>query len=1010
LTEAPNSPSGASGVRIKDLDPAEARHVAALLDEAMTLEPTQRVAWQAELARREPQLCGLVGGMARAVAAPDASLEGRHFGAYRVLRLLGQGGMGSVWLAERADGLFERQVALKLLHASFAGGALRERFARERSILGALDHPLIAKMLDAGVAPDGQPYLAIEYVEGSSLTAHCDNQRLALNARIALMTQVLAAVQYAHQNLVIHRDLKPANILVTPEGQVRLLDFGIAKLMTDDGQARETELTQLGGRALTPDYASPEQIAGRPVSTASDVYSLGVVLYVLLCGQPPYRLPRDSRAALEQAIVATPPVRPSQQSLTDAIADARSTTSRKLAHALAGDLDTIVLKAIKKHPAERYATADAMRQDLQRYLGGEPVLARPDSVAYRFAKFVGRHRLQVGLGTAIGVMLFAAAGVSIWQGQAARAQRTVAERETQRAQAVQAFLLSIFKANSDQQPDPIRARQTTARELLDLGAGRAAESLKGSPQAQDEVLDTLADMYAQLRLHDDAARMRRQRIDALKQAFGANDARVADALLSYANDVSGTHQRDQAEPAIAQAAQILDRIDDRTSATRGWVSIESANVQQYLSIGAMRKHADTAVAHFRAHPARWNDLFHALQASARARYLAGDFEGAQARHRDALDAVERHVGAGSVWAINPLVHLAEAQVGAFQLTEAEANFRAALALSLRVNGELSGVTLQDQAKLGGFLHSTGRRDEGNRLMEDTLATLGQKDANATPNAVSELRRARGLAQFNEGRIAEAEQTFATEVEDLRAHYPASLPLSRALLLQAAAFTALGRFEASRAALDEAWRLWQAVAGDAVEPALHNRYRLEQAQLQLALGNADAAEEALRAIAPTREAQAPAPAPAPAQALRRDETQAQLALARARLLQGRASDAQQLAQQALGHLQASPLRERYPRLEADAALRLGQARRLAGNPGLARADLERALVLREATDARDSPWLAETRIALADCLIDLGERKAARAHLNQARTALAAHAELAGHFGSALRQATQRLTG
>ena len=1024
MTEAPNSPLAASGVRIKDLDPAEARHVAALLDEAMSLEPTQRVAWQARLALREPNLCGLITELlgliaddpdrpetaelvARGIArvwAPEASLEGRRFGAYRVLRLLGQGGMGSVWLAERADGLFERQVALKLLHASFVGGALRERFARERSILGTLDHPLIARLLDAGVAPDGQPYLAIEYVEGSSLTEHCDRQRLPLNARIALMTQVLAAVQYAHQNLVIHRDLKPANILVTPEGQVRLLDFGIAKLMTDDGQARETELTQLGGRALTPDYASPEQIAGRPVSTASDVYSLGVVLYVLLCGQPPYHLPRDSRAALEQAIVSTPPVRPSQQPLTDAIAGARSTTRAKLAHALAGDLDTIVLKAIKKDPAERYATADAMRQDLQRYLAGEPVLARPDSVAYRFAKFVGRHRLQVGLGTAIGIVLLAAAGVSIWQGQLARAQRSVAERETQRAQAVQAFLLSIFKTNSDQQADPVRARQTTARELLDLGARQAAESLKGSPQAQDEVLDTLADMYAQLRLHDDAARMRRQRISALQQAFGANDVRVADALLSYANDVSGTDQRDQAEPAIAQARQILDRIGDHTSLTRGWVSIESANVQQYLSIGAMRAHADAAVAHFRAHPARWNDLFHALQASARARFLAGDFDAAQTRHRDALAQAEQHAGASSAWAIPPLVQLAEAQVGAFKIAEAEPNFRAALALSRRLHGELSGVTLQHQTKLGGFLHSTGRRDEGNRLIEDTLATLAKKDANATPNAVSELRRARGLAQLSEGRIAEAENTFAAELEDLRTHYPASLPLSRTLLLQAAAFTALGRFEASRAALDEAWRLWRSIAGDAVEPSMHNRYRLEQAQLQLALGNADAAEATLRTIAPTREAQLPA------QTLHRDETQTQLVLARARLLQGRVGDAQRLAQQALDHLQASPLRERYPRLEAEAALRLGQARRLAGDPALARAELERALVLREANDARDSPWLAEARIALADCLIDLGERKAARAHLDQARSALAAHAELAAHFGLALRQAMQRLTG
>ena len=308
----------------------------------------------------------------RADAVRGDGLEGRRVGPYRLLRLLGRGGMGAVWLAERADGMSERKVALKLPHASVVGSAPRERFAREGSILGTLENPLIARLLDAGVAEDGQPYLAIEYVEGTSLTTYCDANRLALNARIALMVQVLSAVQHAHKNLVIHRDLKPANILVTREGQVRLVDFGIAKLMID-GQASETELTQIGGRALTPDYASPEQIAGRPVSTASDVYSLGVVLYVLMCGQRPYRLPRDSRGALEEAILSAQPIKPSLQHITDDIAEARSTTPKRLAHALAGDLETIVLKALKKDPARRYTTADALMQDLRRYLAGEPV-------------------------------------------------------------------------------------------------------------------------------------------------------------------------------------------------------------------------------------------------------------------------------------------------------------------------------------------------------------------------------------------------------------------------------------------------------------------------------------------------------------------------------------------------------------------------------------------------------------------------------------------------------------
>ena len=300
-------------MQAKDLSAEQARRLSTLLDEATDLAPAQRAAWLGELAQREPQLCELVGDLlaamqasqdgggletvdliaqrfAQATQAAD-SLEGHAFGPYRVLRLLGQGGMGSVWLAERADGLFARQVALKLVHTHLAGHALTERFARERSILAALAHPHIARLLDAGVSAEGQPYLALEYVEGTPLAAYCDAERLGLRARVALVVQVLSAVQHAHQNLVVHRDLKPSNILVTRDGQAQLLDFGIAKLMVE-GEARETELTQAGGRALTLDYASPEQITGQPITTASDVYSMGVVLYELLCGQRPYSLAR----------------------------------------------------------------------------------------------------------------------------------------------------------------------------------------------------------------------------------------------------------------------------------------------------------------------------------------------------------------------------------------------------------------------------------------------------------------------------------------------------------------------------------------------------------------------------------------------------------------------------------------------------------------------------------------------------------------------------------------------
>ena len=532
-------------MRLRDLHPDEAQRVAALLDEGLDLTPERRVAWLRELSLRGSSLGVLIGELLRGV--PDSgvhahqtervvgamsaaletetSLQGCHLGPYQVVRLLGRGGMGSVWLAQRADGLFEREVALKLPHASLAGGALSERFARECGILAALAHPLIARLLDAGVAHGGQPYLAIEYVEGKSLTEYCDEHRLTLAARIALVMQVLEAVQHAHRNLVIHRDLKPTNILVTREAQVRLLDFGIAKLVTGS-EVLETELTQRGGRALTLDYASPEQFGGCPITTSSDVYSLGVLLYTLLCGHRPYQLERDSPGALEEAIRSAQPIRPSQQTPTSAIADARATTPKGLVRALAGDLDTIVLKAIKKQPSERYATADALMQDLQRYLSGERVQARPDGLTYRCAKFVRRNR--VGLAVATLLLVVIALGIAGTLSQASRA----GQQARQARQARDAALKELAFAE---------ASEAVMRLILRDISGKAFTPTELLTRA-DTVVDA---KYS----HDGALRSRMQLV--LADLF--NDQ--GNAASSY-SEVLGGSVALPAEPASEPALRV----------------------------------------------------------------------------------------------------------------------------------------------------------------------------------------------------------------------------------------------------------------------------------------------------------------------------------------------------------------------------------------------------------------------------------------------------------------------
>ena len=416
-----------------NLSPAEFSRLSELLGDAIDIAPAERAAWLAGLQKCEshlaPFLQNLLAAQGAAEAAgflnnPDAlaahtatladdgpGLVGKQFGPYRVLSLLGRGGMGSVWLAERADGLFSRKVALKLVHSTLIGRVMTERFAREREILASLDHPGIARLLDAGFAEDGQPYLALEYVDGAPFTAYCDAHRLSVRERLELFQQVLSAVQYAHAHLVIHRDLKPSNILVTAGGHVHLLDFGIAKLLKEEG-ARPTELTQLGGQAVTPEYAAPEQIAGGPISTAADVYALGVMLYEVLVGERPYRLKRDSRGALEEAILQAEPTPPS-----------RMTTTKKLAKTLRGDLDTIVIKALKKAPAERYSTADAFAEDIGRYLRGEVVLAQRDSVAYRTLKFARRHRVGIAVVGVLLVTLATGLAATTYEARVASVQR-----------------------------------------------------------------------------------------------------------------------------------------------------------------------------------------------------------------------------------------------------------------------------------------------------------------------------------------------------------------------------------------------------------------------------------------------------------------------------------------------------------------------------------------------------------------------------------------------------------
>jgi serine/threonine-protein kinase len=409
-----------------------------------------------------------------------------EIGPYRLIRLLGRGGMGTVWYAERSDGLMRRGIALKLPMGYTGDDMLAARFARERDIVASLVHPNIARLYDAGVSANGQPYLALEYVEGRPIDAFCDAHELSVQARIELFYQVLHAVQYAHSRLIVHRDLKPSNILVTKDREVRLLDFGIAKLL--HGTSTEaTEITRIGGISMTLSYASPEQVAGLAASTATDIYSLGVILFELLVGARPYRVTRDTVGALEEAVIRSDIALPSSYPTSQAVAKLRSTTPQKLRRQLRGDMDAILLKMLERRPEQRYATVAAALDDLQRHCEGKTVLAHPPSRWYWLRKFVARNQLVVASVGLASIALLVTATIALWQAGEARRQARVAHEERDRAlsaaehrEAVEDFMSDLLlEAGRNGRPISIaelisRADRLSAIEFAGNSEARAA--------------------------------------------------------------------------------------------------------------------------------------------------------------------------------------------------------------------------------------------------------------------------------------------------------------------------------------------------------------------------------------------------------------------------------------------------------------------------------------------------------------------------------------------------------
>lgn len=574
----------------------------AYLDSVCADDPELRDEIERMLAS-DPEAVDRIASDAAASLSPD--WVGTTIGRYRIVREHAKGGMGRVFVAERADGTFDQTVALKVLHSSLVSDELVERFRLERQILARLQHRNIATLLDGGVTAEGQPWFAMEFVEGRPIDRYADDERLTVDERLRLFQDVCRALVYAHGALVVHRDLKPDNILTTAEGEVRLLDFGIAKLIAEDAEGdAETEGTNL--LALTPAYASPEQVRGEPIGTATDVYSLGVILYELLTGTRPYEL--SSRVPIEVARVVcdTEPPRPSTRVLEtvsrpaepDDAGHRRKTDARRLHRRLSGDLDVICMKALRKEPDRRYTTVQEFLDDIERHLTGRPVRARRPTLGYRLAKGVRRNRIAVSAAAA--VLVTATTLVTFYTGRV-REERDRAQIEAQKATEVADFLQGLFEVVD---PEESQGETITARELLDAGAHRIDEGLSNQPEVQATMLRLIGEIYVDLGLVQEGAELLERAVDLNASIYGDEHEEWAMSKLSLASTIQDLGDIESAEPHFQEAIAVLEQaleptdpiLGDATRMYAYWLETDGqydAAIEQYQAgIGILRASVD----------------------------------------------------------------------------------------------------------------------------------------------------------------------------------------------------------------------------------------------------------------------------------------------------------------------------------------------------------------------------------------------------------------------------------
>jgi len=983
-------------------DPATLR---GLFEEALALDPAARGAFldrhcpdPALRARIERMLAADTAGdhavldqgaeaIARVIGDADFAQglpAGSRIGPFELIEVIGEGGSSTVFRAARTIDGVRQIVALKLLRRGLYSSDAQRQFRRERRALAELNHPGIARLIEGGVAESGLAYIALDLVEGVPITDYAREHRFDLRLRLKLFLQVCRAVEAAHRALIVHRDLKPSNVLVTSEGIVKLLDFGIAKLLdADDDETTRTRLP-----AFTPAYAAPEQREGGLVTTATDVYALGVLLGELVTGQ-----------RLHGGSGRTPSSEISGESADGVLPAGPAATRRQLR----GDLDNIVLKAIDPEAERRYASAGEFAHDIERLLDGRPVAAHPPSRWYRARKFVARHRGGVATAVAFALAIMAAFGLALWQADVARQQRNIArdaaeraESHARRAQAVQDFLGDLFRANSRNQPDPVKARQTTARDLLDLGAQKIEASMNDAPEAKLGVLQLLGQLYDDLELADEAVRVRKQAVELARTVHGKDSLTVAEELIKLASAMPSSKSANETNATLEEAGRLLDlNHDDRSQARGTWLRRRADYFRNFDPPRAL-DYASQAVRLFQARPPSV-DLTDSLLTEAIQEIQLRRLPEAAASLQRAIE-VSAFVPEAAPNVLKYYAYLGEAQSGMMDLAGAEASMRKAFEMARATSGAESIDALQTGMRLGGLLFDTGRTEEGLALLRATkdlaLKVRGPDDPFHTRSVLS----AHGKAQVRAGAIEEGLDDIDAAIRLDRRNRPGSIDLASRLELQAIALFELGRFGQARASLDEAAQIREQAKQARDTPPFNLNIRL-RAQLELAQGDAEGARKRLAAIVVDDKA-------SNGISFERFEMEllsAEIDLAAHELDAARESVA--LVRQQAEHSGLSPFLVPYlARADLTEGLAAIETQRARDALPL----LQRALTRRKTIFLPASPKIAEAEIALAGAYLDIGDAAKARALAADAIAIQARHKELAEPYRLRLRLLQTRL--